>query len=255
MGKPAAAKIMSTGLIQNQISEDSALQKLREELVILEARLGQRELELVKLKSALRAFEGKYLRIVGTRYDELAEIEKEIARIQGLEFDDQADSDSLADDEVGCGLNRFHSDKLKKLYREVARKFHPDLAQCDRERHHRHQLMIEVNRAYESGAAERLQELLDAGAGMKETSYHVATSTEMIFLSRRIAETKEKLLAIESYFTELTNSETYKLKLRVENAEAIGVDLFADLIAQVDRQIGKARNRLEHLKSALSAES
>jgi hypothetical protein len=247
--------MIDTGLIQSQIGEESELQKLREELVVLEARLAQRELELGKLQSALRAFEGKYLKIVGTRYDELAEIEKEIAGIQGLEFDDQVDSDSLADDEVGCGLNRFHSDKLKKLYREVARKFHPDLAQCDRERHHRHQLMIEVNRAYESGAEERLQELLDAGAGMKETAYRGATSTEMILLVRRIAEAKGYLVAIESDFTEITTSETYKLKLRVENAEAIGVDLFADLIAQVDRQIGKARNRLEHLKSVLSPES
>jgi hypothetical protein len=242
------------GLIQSRISEEKELQLRREELAALEARLAQRESELGKLQSALRAFEGRYLSVVGTRYDELADIEKEIARIQGLEFDDQVDSDSLADDEVGCGLNRFHSDKLKKLYREVARKFHPDLAQCDRERRHRHQLMIEVNRAYESGAEERLQELLDAGAGLKEISHHGGMSTEMILLVRGIAEVKKNLSAIESSFAETTKSETYKLKLRVENAEAMGVDLFADLIAQVDRQIGKARNRLEHLKSVLSPE-
>ncbi len=241
----------TTGLIHSQLSEERELQKRREELSALVTRLAQREPELAALQSDLRVFETRYLSVVGGRYDKLAEVEKEIARIQGLEFDDEAASDSLADDEVGCGLNRFHSDKLKKLYREVARKFHPDLAQCEQERRHRHQLMIEVNRAYESGAEEKLQELLEAGAGREEIANNRAMSAEMILLIRKIAEAKERLAEIESDIDEITASETYNLKLRVTNAEAMGVDLFADLLAQVDRQIRKAGNRLEHLKSVM----
>jgi hypothetical protein len=239
--------MMNTGLIQSQANEEQALRQRREDLAALESQLAQRESGFATLQSEMRVFEGKYLGVVGARYDELAEIEKEIAGIQGLAFDDEAESDSLADDEVGCGLNRFHSDKLKKLYREVARKFHPDLAQCDQERRHRHQLMIEVNRAYESGAEARLQELLEAGASIQDFAGDSVMSAEMILLVRKIAAAKERLLAIESDIAEIMASETYKLKLRVENAEALGVDLFADLLAQVDRQIRKARNRLEHL--------
>jgi hypothetical protein len=76
-------------------------------------------------------------------------------------------------------------------------------------------------------------------------------SAEMIMLVRRIAEAKRSLAGIESEFEEITTSEIYKLKLRVENAETIGVDLFADLIAQVDRQIKKAGARLEHLRGVM----
>jgi hypothetical protein len=111
--------------------------------------------------------------------------------------------------------------------------------------------MIEVNRAYESGAEERLQELLEAGASLEEIASDGAMSAEMILLVRKIAETKEKLAAIESEIARITTSETYKLSMRAANAEAMGVDLFADLIAQVDRQIKKAGNRLEHLKSVM----
>jgi hypothetical protein len=199
------------------------------------------------LQSDLRAFEGRYLNVVGERYDELAEIEKEIAKLQGLDVEDE-ETGSLADDEVGCGQNRFHSDKLKKLYREVARKFHPDLSSCPQERQHRHQLMVEINRAYETGAEDRLQELLEAGEGMEKIELAGAMSTEMILLVRRIAEAKQRLAQIESDIEEATASEIYKLKLRVENSEAMGIDLFADLVSQVDRQIKKARNRLEHLQ-------
>lgn len=240
----------ASGLVLNQLSEEQALQKRREELFELESGLPIRESELARLRSALRAFEGRYLGAVGERYDELAEIEKEIAKLQGLEIDDE-DAVSLADDEVGCGQNRFHSDKLKKLYREVARKFHPDLSSCPQERQHRHQLMVEINRAYETGAEDRLQELLEAGEGLESVEFGGAMSAEMILLVRSIAEAKQRLAGIESEIEEITASEIYKLKLRVENAEAMDVDLFADLIAQVDRQIKKARNRLEHLQGVM----
>jgi len=238
--------MVESGLVLNQLSEEQALRKRREELAELERELVERESELAKLQSCLRAFEARYLGAVGERYDELSRIEKEIAKSQGLEYDGE-DAISLADDEVGCGQNRFHSDRLKKLYREVARKFHPDLSSCPQERQHRHQLMVEVNRAYETGSEDRLQELLEAGEGLEKIETGGAMSTEMILLVRRTAEAKHRLAQIESEIEEIKASETYKLKLRVENAEAMGVDLFADLIAQVDRQIKKARNRLEHL--------
>jgi hypothetical protein len=238
----------ASGLVLNQLSEEQALRERREELAELESRLAEREPALANLHSALRAFEARYLGAVGQRYDELAKIEKEIAQLQGLEFDDE-DPISLADDEVGCGQNRFfHSDKLKKLYREVARKFHPDLSSCPQERQHRHQLMVEINRAYETGAEDRLEELLEAGASLESVEIGGAMSAEMILLVRRIAEARQRLGGIESEIEEIVTSEIYKIKLRVENAETIGVDLFADLIGQVDRQIKKARARLEHLR-------
>jgi len=228
-------------------SEAQALRERREELARLETELAGHESQLAKLRGEMAAFESRYLNIVGDRYDELAEIEKEIAKLQGLDFDEDY-GDSLADDEVGCGQNRFHSDKLKKLYREVARKLHPDLASCPQERQHRHQLMVEVNRAYESGAEDRLQELLEAGASLEAVESDGAMSAEMILLLRRIAEAKQRIAEIESDIEEVTSAELYKLKLRVENSEAMGIDLFADLLSQVDRQIKKAKNRLFHLR-------
>lgn len=238
----------TTELILNRQSEESEIFKRRQELAQLESELVERESLFANLKSGQTAFESRYLSTVGDRYDELAKIEKEIARLQGLEFDEDYDGDSLAEDEVGCGQNRFHSDKLKKLYREVARKFHPDLTSCPQERQHRHQLMVEVNRAYESGAEERLQELLEAGENLETVELNGAMSAEMILLLRKIAEAKQRLVEIESDIEEITSSEIYKLKLRVEQSEALGIDLFADLISQVDRQIKKAQNRLFHLQ-------
>jgi hypothetical protein len=106
--------------------------------------------------------------------------------------------------------------------------------------------MVEVNRAYSTGAEDRLQSLLEAGASLIETNE--SRSTELAFVTRKLAEVKERLAAIDQENIEITTSEIYKLKVRIENAEAMGIDLFTDLIAQVERQIKKARNRLFHLQ-------
>lgn len=240
----------ATGMIPSQASEEQELGRSREELASLEARIADLEPQLAALRADMRGFESRYLSVIGDRYDQLAEIEKEIARLQGLEFDEEEDL-SLADDEVGCGQNRLHSDKLKKLYREVARKFHPDLTSCDQERMHRTQLMVEVNRAYEMGAEDRLQQLLEAGVGLESIESGVAMSAERILLVRRIADARERLAALEADLDEITSAELYKLKLRVENADSFGVDLFSDLLLQVDRQIAKANNRLHALQGVM----
>jgi hypothetical protein len=236
-------------LILSDTGEQREIARKRAELKDLETRLAEAEPALATLQTQMRVFETRYLQIIGLRYDELAEIESEIAKLQGLlAHEDPLDSESLADDEVGCGQNRFHADKLKKLYREVARKFHPDLADDEHDRHHCHQLMIEANRAYEAGHHETLEALLEAGQVTEELA---AASPELVWLTRRVAELKEQVVKLEAELADITSSELYRLKLRVENADALGVDLFVDLLMQVDRQIKKARNRLEALQGVM----
>jgi endonuclease III len=96
-----------------------------------------------------------------------------------------------------------------------------------------------------------LQALLEAGTGLENLSDDSTVSTEMILLTRQVADAKNSLLAMEQEIAEMTSTETWRLKLRVEKADAIGVDLLADLVEQVDRQILKARNRLEALQGIM----
>lgn len=242
---------MSVNLVISNQSGQNEIAQMRADLTVLAAELRTQEAELATLQAELRTFESRYLNVVGNRYDELAEIEKQIAQLQGLDPDEaEQTADSLADDAVGCGQNRFHSDKLRRLYREVCRRFHPDLSADEQEREHRHQLMIEINQAYKTGAEDRLTALLEAGAAVA-TEGSGESRTEQLVLVRRLAEMKARLLAVEQEIAEITASETWRLKLRVSQAEASGVDLLADLVAQVERQITKARNRREAVQSVM----
>ena len=241
----------TTQLTLHQELEADVMAQRREELAALEAEIAQREPFFAQLQADLLQFERLYLGVVGSRYDDLAKIEQEIARLQGLtpeeDLSEEQEGASLGEDAVGCGQNRFHAEKLKRLYREVARKFHPDLVQCEIERHHRHQLMVEANHAYQSGAEDRLQELLVAGETL-EVASQTPQSAEMIVLLRRISESRSLLSTIEANIEEILSSELFKLKQRVAVADTVGVNLLDELVSQVDRQIRKANNRLEHLQ-------
>jgi hypothetical protein len=238
---------MNANLILSQTAEEKELGKKRAELESLEAELAQRESDLLTLQAELRAFESRYLKVVGSRYAELEEIEARLSEACGQAESESADDDWPVSDELVCGQTKFHaSERLKKLYREVARKFHPDLTADEQERTHRHQLMIEANRAYETGSEQRLQALLEAEASCREMIGSSDTAAEMILVMRLLARVKERLAAIDAEIAEMAASEIYKLKLRAEKAEARGSDFLADLVAQVDRQIAKAKNRLAH---------
>src|SRR5262244_2267560 len=61
--------------------EEEELAKKRQELVELESDLTEQELHLTGLRLALAVFERRYLRIVGTLYAELDDVEAQIAEI------------------------------------------------------------------------------------------------------------------------------------------------------------------------------
>jgi len=216
----------------------------RSELIALRNELTSAESELESIQVALRAFEARYLKVLGERYAELEEIETRMAELAG-----KKDEESALDlDEIECGQTRFHStERLKKLYREVARHCHPDLAGNESERERRHELMVQVNRAYELGAEQRLRMLLETGFAGRLSD----DSSELVLITAQIALIQECLNDIREKTASLTDSETCRLMRRCEKAEAGGWDLLAELLLQVERQITKSRLRLLNLEVAV----
>ena len=132
---------MGTKIIRRQTPEEIELHKKLAELAALEAELAQRELDLATLQAELRAFENRYLRIVGVRYTKLDEIEAQIAealarlnpkdnkakeRAEQARYQAQESAHATGNIQEQKEPLRFKpSENLKKLYREVAKSIHP----------------------------------------------------------------------------------------------------------------------------------
>lgn len=257
-----AARIvrMNTNLTRRQTPEERELIKKLAELTTLETALAQRELDLATLHAELRAFERRYIHIVGVRYAELDEIEARIAEAlaQFNPRDSQAQqrasqARSRAEEssqtaglvEKQKGSTEFRpSDRLKKLYREIAKRIHPDLANDEEDRVRRHKLMAEANRAYEDGDEARLIAILREWDMSPESITGDGLGADLVRVIRKIALVEERLRAIETEAAKLKQSDLYQLSTEVQKAAREDRDLLAAMAEQLDRQMTAARTRL-----------
>ena len=255
---------MGTKITRRQTPEEKELHKKLSELASLEAELAQHELDLATLQGELHAFENRYLRIVGVRYTKLDEIEAQIAEAlarlnpkdskakkQAAEARTKAQESAQATDNIQepKQQNQFKpSESLKKLYREVAKRIHPDLATDEEERTRRQQLMVEANRAYEEGDEERLEAILREWESSPESVKGEGPGAELVRVIRKIAQVEERLPTIEIEIAQLKESDLYKLKIKAEEAEKERRDLLSEMAGQIDKQIADASKRLAEIK-------
>ncbi|MFC3350212.1 hypothetical protein ACFOOM_22850 [Streptomyces echinoruber] len=89
------------------------------------------------------------------------------------------------------------SEEARKLYRELARKAHPDLAQEDEERKRREEFITRVNAAYARGDEDALRELAEEwAAGPKPADQGPSRSEELYARLEWLAQRKEMLTQV-----------------------------------------------------------
>ena len=240
--------------------EERELEKKRSELATLEGELAQCELELTTLQSELYAFEARYLRVVGTHYAELDELEAQIAEAQARlspkddELQEQAsqtrtqaqESARTVGDRPESGQpDKFQpSEHLKKVYRDLAKRIHPDLTTDEQERARRQRLMAEANGAYAAGDEARLQAILHEWETSPEAIKGDGLGVELVRVIRKIAQVEERLRVIAAEMAAWKASDLHQLKVNVEVAEDEGRNLLVEMAHGVEEQIVAARNRL-----------
>jgi negative regulator of genetic competence, sporulation and motility len=255
---------MAAQIIQITSPEARELQKKKAELAHLEVRLAERELDLATLQAELHRFEGTYFRIVGSRLAEFDEVEAQIAeaearnkpkdreaqeRVAQARVQAQESAHAVeAEQQAGKREPFTPSEELKRLYREVAKRIHPDLATDESERKRRHELMTEANRAYEEGDAARLEAILRDWESSPESVKGEGPGAELVRVIRKIAQIEDRLKAIHAEVARLEESDLYHLKNQVDQAEEEGRDLLAEMAARVDEQVAEARGRLGSIR-------
>jgi hypothetical protein len=240
--------------------EDQELARKREEQAELEAELAERELRSANLRAELGAFERQYLHFVGARYAELdewkaqlaarlVEEQPENARAQQAARDARARANETklaAGETASQEPGAFQSTpEMKRLYREVAKRVHPDLTSDRKDRAKRQQLMVEANEAYERGDEAQLSKILTAYECSPEAVEGEGPGAELIRVIRRVSQARGRLAEIEAEMQGLLRSDLSQLKSRVDEADRNGRDVLKEMIAKVEEQITRVKSRLE----------
>ena len=250
-------------IVRKQTPEVEELLRKREELASVRAALAERELELADFRAQLKSFEGRYLRQVGVLYAELDDWDAKIAEIEASLKPSTTASQRAQDTrkraeetheathgEASKARDFQPSADLKSLFREAAKRIHPDFAKDEADRELRTRLMAQVNAAYSQGDADALQRILDEFGNSPESVQGEGVGAELVRIIRQIHQAKKNIAAIEQELSCLRASEIAQLKQDAETAEQDGRDLLAELAADVRERIDGVKKK----HKALSAE-
>jgi hypothetical protein len=242
-----------TTLVRSHKRNDDDGEGLRSRATELEAMLGERIAEVARVQAALDAFEINYRKRVGILHEQLDKLELEIAEAELGELSKRVESGSDGPNVPPAAARpapppRYTSDAARKLFRDVAKAIHPDLAGDESTRDRRHTLMVEANRAYALGDEEQLRFILEAWEKSPDAVQGNDPEAVRLRLVRRIAQIDEQLAMLALDLAALKNSPLGKLKAMVDAAAATGKDLIRDMVGRLKRDILVATNRLDAMR-------
>lgn len=241
-----------SALIPSDRHRGHDLEELRDQLAALEGRLTDRGAEVVRVKADLDAFRIRYRHEVGLLHDELDRLELDLAEAElGILKERLADAAGAAVDtpaERSEPQPRFTSDAVRKLFRDVAKAIHPDLARDADARDRRHSLMIEANRAYALGDEVQLRAILEAWERSPEAVQGTDQEAMRLRLVRRLDQIEEHLQALAAEMASMTDTSLWKLKTMVDEEASKGKDLIKDMVRRLKRDIVVSTNRLDALR-------
>ena len=242
-----------TTLVPSGPHPDNDLENLRARVAECEGLLGERRDELTRTKGEFDAFRIRYRQEVGLLHEELDRLDLALAEAElgilneRLGQNTEPDPAAMAAERIDA-LPRFTSDAIRKLFRDVAKAIHPDLAQDELARNQRHTLMIEANRAYAVGDEEQLRAILEAWERSPEAVTGTDREAVRLRLVRRIAQIEEQLDLMAGDLAALKETALWKLKSMVDEESAKGKDLIQDMVRRLKRDILVATNRLDALR-------
>jgi hypothetical protein len=232
----------------------------RQELAALELQVAEREAGLTAFKLELQQLQSKYLSDVGALYAELttldaAILEEEIRRGIRPPLDVETDGgesgeagEAAGEGVAACGNQAAPSSDLKRMFRELARTIHPDLAGDEAARYRRHSLMAEANRAYAERDLDRLRLIRHTWERSPEAILGDDPDANRERLRRRLEELKARLIATDLEMADLRDSAIARLKRKIDGARDQGWDLFSEMIRHVQREVVASRARLASLR-------
>jgi hypothetical protein len=242
-----------TTLVRAESRDDDSLEGLSARVTRLEADLRERTETVEGVKSGLEAFRIRYRQDVGLLHEQLDALELAIAEAELGELAKKLDeagpeAPPLPSAPAPEGPARFTSDAVRKLFRDVAKTIHPDLALDDHTRHRRHALMIEANKAYARGDEEQLRWILQAWQRSPEAVQGSDPEAMRQRFVRRIAQLEEQLEGLSTELAALKDSPLWELKVMVDQAAIRGKDIVRDMVRRLERDIMAATNRLDAMR-------
>ena len=223
------------------------------------SKVGVLYISLDKIKLRIKEYQSRINLAKGKKLspDDLNNIEKEVkgnsfqerSKIDNLESetsDSSEEYDKNLEKEKEKYLDRKSLEKLKKLYRKLALRFHPDRAKNVKQRKEFEKIFPEINEAYQNGDLDTLKKYMKQ-AEREEQIAKEAPEEKLARLKKDYEIILVIILKIQRELEDFKTSETYKLKKKIDQAKEKGRDLIQELATTINLKISENQKILDKL--------
>ncbi len=141
-------------------------------------------------------------------------------------------------------------EKIRKLFRELAKRFHPDLTSDENEKEWRAQIMTQVNMAYAQRDLKALQALAEQ-PDRPAPSIAQSRADEVIMLKAELVRLDGVIAELKASIRHLEESPAMKLMMEARMQRRNGKDLMSGMQNQLKEQIADLEEHLMVLGVAL----
>jgi hypothetical protein len=253
-----------SSVVQTLSPQAEELHSRRREMADLRRKLADKELELSTTKAELNVFERRYQDVVGSKYAELDGVKAQVLSLaskfypKAQNFREEAESAREQANESQQGNQKKSTQEkpgkefnppevLKKLFRRVAKKIHPDLASSSTERERRHDLMAKLNHAYDRLDEEAIRSILVEWEAEEPFANTLELGEQLVRVMSQMAQVRKRMNEISDELEDLTLTEMFQLKQNIESAEQEGHDLLQEIADDIEEKIKKAKTQIRDL--------
>jgi predicted nucleic acid-binding Zn-ribbon protein len=244
-------------------------------LASLRPRLVEAEAELSERLAAISAFEFKLRSRIARLTDKLDRLDAEIQELkrkmrwlgEGWQTDPENEAAAWASGKSASETGDYRYREapkeprqdlaeeekvsLKQLYRQLARRFHPDMAVDEADREYRTQMMWAINAAYAAGDLEKLEQLL-LEPDAPHTIAIQSDEEQLDLLVRELTRVQHRLQEIEDELSRLDKHKSAVMMQRQEEIGRKGRDWFAEVEAQLREDIARRQIERDVLETQLA---
>lgn len=259
--------MLQSALDLNPVKEklEKELQKKKKQLIDLNETLESLKMELLRIKH-------EYDRRIGLLYIQINELDLQIIKIKRIldlihdgktreEAQKQVDERfKQQEEEIYDEYQEFNEEEqiiqkqeemnkkshedIKKIWRKLVARFHPDLVQDAALKKKYELLMIRINKAYRAGDILTLQSI-DAESQIEEKN-----QTNMDAIRNQISDIENAIKTIKKEMKFLRKSEWFEWKTSIDKAKEEGQDLLQELEDKLVKDIKERNEELEKLRKS-----
>jgi hypothetical protein len=229
-----------------------------DEAAPLRERLADIEAEFATLEAELTAFWADYMRQVGTVMARVHELEARILAIvaersgapsatEAAEAAQERARKSTADLRAVPKGGPVPTADLKRLFREAAKRMHPDLARDDGARVHAEAFMKRLNQFYRAGDAPAIRDLVRQWEASPYAPVPDDGAARRARAARQIGALRAAVARAERRLEDLRASELAATMERAMAASVAGRDLLAEMRTAAETSLAEAQARLAAL--------